>query len=223
MEDTTVAAQTIRDLAYARGGRWRRIVTDEVTGFAMNAVVKSYRPPERMARVVRARDGRCRAPGCTRPAATVDLDHVRERHEGGPTCTANLQSLCRLHHSKKTRHHWTATIADDGTVQWRLPGERAYTTFPMDYRELGRDVVDREPDAQAKNTATGVEATKDRSAALRQLAPRDTDPLTAWLDGREADLRGQIARLRTELHAEKAAHRACRREYEEFRVAHPPF
>lgn len=143
VEDTAVAAQTIRRMAYRQDGTWRRIVTDEVTGYAMNAVVKTYRPPGRMARVVRARDGRCRAPGCTRPAATCDLDHVRERHEGGQTCGANLQDLCRLHHSKKTRHHWAAAIADDGRIEWRLPDGRTYATYPMDYRELGRDVVDR--------------------------------------------------------------------------------
>lgn len=72
VHDTPVAADTIRRLALAEGGVWRRIVTDPVTGYAMAAEVDSYRPPAAMARVVRARDGRCRAPVArSRPESSI--------------------------------------------------------------------------------------------------------------------------------------------------------
>lgn len=131
--DVTVAASTVRRVAHGRGGVWRRIVTDPVTGYAMDAVVESYRPPADMARVVRARDGQCRAPGCTRPAARAELDHVRERRDGGPTCGDNLHCLCRGHHAKKTRRHWRAELRAGGVVSWTLPGGQVVTTSPMDY------------------------------------------------------------------------------------------
>ena len=134
--DISVAASTVRRIAHAQGSVWRRIVTDPVTGFAMNAVVESYRPPAPMARVVRARDGQCRAPGCARPATQVDLDHVHERRDGGPTCGDNLQSLCVLHHAKKTRRHWRAVLGEGGVVTWTLPGGQVVKTFPLDYRGL---------------------------------------------------------------------------------------
>lgn len=281
VEDTAVAAATVRRVAHARGGVWRRIVTDEATGYAMNAVVRSYRPPEAMARVVRARDARCRAPGCTRPAAGCDLDHVHEWHDGGQTCGANLADLCRPHHSKKTRHHWAAAIADDGRIQWRLPDGRTYATFPMDYRELGRDAISRDhdgvvdarprphgerdhdtndhdtndadeldaddrlsdaeavavgsPDSRSREHpshqgegshsegAQGVGNQDEGEHGQREHDEGSNDPLSTWLRGREAELREEIARLRADLDAESAAHRACRRAFEDFRGDHPPF
>ncbi|WP_264176759.1 HNH endonuclease signature motif containing protein [Agilicoccus flavus] len=214
VEGIPVAAETIRALAHGRDSRWRRIVTDPATGYAMNAVVNTYRAPADMTRVARARDGRCRAPGCDRPAHTTDLDHVNERRHGGPTCANNLQSLCRRHHSKKTRHHWAATLTPDGTVAWHLPDGQTYTTYPYDYTDIGVDApVD--PDSQA---------TPDPAPQVQHDAPDAIpDPLDAWLRGREARLRDEITVLQAALAAERTAHTASRLASENHRRAHPPF
>lgn len=46
VEDEPVAAAVVRELAYAAGSTWQRIVADPVTGYAMDQVVQSYaRPP----------------------------------------------------------------------------------------------------------------------------------------------------------------------------------
>lgn len=179
VEGEPVAAHVVRQVALARGGTWQRIVTDPVTGFAMDQVFASYRPPADLARAVATRDGTCRVPGCHRPAVRCQLDHVTEKRHGGVTCGHNLQGLCQLHHSKKTRGHWGARLDPDGTVTWTMPDGRDYTTLPTDYRELGLDTVD--PNAPA--TSAGGEP----SAALGLSAPatpvegetaRAVDPIT---------------------------------------------
>ncbi|WP_255247653.1 HNH endonuclease signature motif containing protein [Kineosphaera limosa] len=142
VEGAWVDAQTVRELAHARGSVWQRIVADPVTGYAMDAAVDSYRPTAEMARVVRARDGHCRAPGCLRPAAHAQLDHVRERRDGGPTKGTNLQDLCTGHHPPKSRRHWSARMDDTGVVTWRLADGTITRTYPMDYRDFGIHQVD---------------------------------------------------------------------------------
>lgn len=137
VECAPVAAATVRDLAYAAGSTWRRLVVDPVTGYAMAQVSDSHTPPPRMARAVRDRDGTCRAPGCNRPAEHCDLDHVREKRDGGVTAGDELADACRRDHSKKTRRHWLAQMSPDGVIRWRLPDGRVYPTYPMDYREFG--------------------------------------------------------------------------------------
>lgn len=223
VEDTCVAAHTIRQLAHAAGSRWRRIVTDPVTGYAMEAVVRSYRPPKRMADAVRARDGRCRAPGCNRPAHTTDLDHVREHHRGGPTSGVNLQALCQLHHTKKTRHHWAASIARDGTAQWRLPDGRTYATFPFDYTDIGVESADT-PATDSDSATDAVNPAAGEPAPCPDPGPDDGhDPLDEWLSNRDAALTTEIDRLRAELETERRTSGGWRTAFEQVRDANPPF
>ncbi|MBD3785312.1 MAG: HNH endonuclease, partial [Micrococcales bacterium] len=56
----------------------------------------AYRPGAALARLVRARDGHCRFPGCHVAARFCDLDHVTP-WPSGPTTAANLACLCRRH------------------------------------------------------------------------------------------------------------------------------
>jgi len=90
-------------------------------------------------RFVHARDQHCTFPGCTRPAARCDLDHVRpfnhQRPEaGGPSTPDNLHALCRRHHRMKTLGAWNVTRdeATDTTV-WTAPTGHVYTTRPERY------------------------------------------------------------------------------------------
>ena len=62
-----------RDIAFAAGSTWRRLVTDPHTGHAIGAPSGSYTPPPRMRARIQARDHTCRAPGCTHPAERCDL------------------------------------------------------------------------------------------------------------------------------------------------------
>ncbi|WP_068427389.1 HNH endonuclease signature motif containing protein [Piscicoccus intestinalis] len=230
-----VAADTVRDLAHAAGSTWQRIVTDPLTGYAMAQVSDSYQPPPRMAAAVTMRDGICRAPGCNRPAIHVDLDHVVERRDGGHTSGDQLQGLCRLHHSKKTRRHWAARMTTDGVVEWRLPDGRTYTTYPMDYRELGLH-----PDEGVDRPGAPVPDAHN-SAEYRTDGPDDPDETRPDIVGISvADLEAidhaafvyprEINRLREALAVERAANEQARaaghvdgRGYGRVDAGDPPF
>lgn len=91
----------------------------------------SYRPPETMASVVRARDGRCRFPGCSVAARFCDLDHVRP-WPAGPTAADNLACLCRRHHRIKQRPGWRVRMMTGAVLEWTDPTGRVRTTTPID-------------------------------------------------------------------------------------------
>ena len=102
-------------------------VTGEPTANTMAS--DSYRPPPTMARYVKTRDQRCRAPGCDRPAIkNVDLDHAVEWPQG-PTATVNLECLCRRHHRMK-QTQWRIRLHPNGIVEWTSPTGHTYRTTP---------------------------------------------------------------------------------------------
>lgn len=69
-----------------------------------------YRAPQR--RTIRLRDRRCRAEGCTIPAAWCEVHHRVPWAAGGRTDVADGVSLCSHHHhlvhDRAYDHHWTA-------------------------------------------------------------------------------------------------------------------
>ena len=91
----------------------------------------SYRPSTRMAKRIRARDRRCRFPGCSIAAVFCDLDHVRPWPHGR-TRDDNLLCLCRRHHRIKQRPGWQVTLAADAVATWTDPTGRTRTTHPVD-------------------------------------------------------------------------------------------
>ncbi|HET7305522.1 MAG TPA: hypothetical protein VFJ12_13340 [Segeticoccus sp.] len=140
-----VDAQQARRIAFAPGSVWWRVVTDPVTGWAVERSVNAYRPDPRMADQVRTRDGTTREPGSTTPAGrpTVDLDHRvpyasdgEGRSVGGPTSAANLYALTRRAHNRKTRGYWSYEVNAHGVCTWTTATGRTYTTAPCDYEEL---------------------------------------------------------------------------------------
>ncbi len=61
-----------------------------------------YRFPETMRAFIEGRDGTCRFPNCSRPAAQCQIDHRINYSEGGPTHPDNGVCLCQHHHNIKT-------------------------------------------------------------------------------------------------------------------------
>lgn len=85
--------------------------------------------------MVRTRDGHCRFPGCSVPAARCQLDHVvpfahRNPVAGGWTIVSNLQCLCRFHHNLKTMGRFGAAVLDGGVVVWASPFGTSSVTLP---------------------------------------------------------------------------------------------
>lgn len=136
-----LTAAQARRVALRAGSTWRRIVTDPVTGTAIDAS-RSYRPTQAMREQVLARDRTCRAPGCEIVARGADLDHVREWHRDarrpadGATHPDNLISLHRGHHNPKTRRWWMVRSGPAGALTWKTLTGREITTHPASYHDL---------------------------------------------------------------------------------------
>ncbi|HZY01130.1 MAG TPA: hypothetical protein VFE92_16800, partial [Dermatophilaceae bacterium] len=144
-----VSAQQARRLALQAGSIWTRIVTDPLTGRAVEATAGTYRVPAAMARQVNTRDGTCRAPGCEIPTERTDLDHSIEwtttsgdtegagepttEGAGGPTAETNLAALHRGHHNLKTSGFWDRDQSADGAVCWTTATGRTVITYPYVY------------------------------------------------------------------------------------------
>ncbi|MDY5784681.1 HNH endonuclease signature motif containing protein [Corynebacterium sp.] len=97
-------------------------------------VSPSYVTPDLIKRAVEARDGTCRYPHCSRPAAACQKDHCVDFADGGPTAAFNLVSLCQHHHNVKTDKRATYVIdpATDDVVWLFADGhwERTEATGP---------------------------------------------------------------------------------------------
>ncbi|SDE20253.1 protein of unknown function [Blastococcus fimeti] len=90
-----------------------------------------YRPGARLDRFVRARDRRCRQPGCRRRVPLGgELDHDRPWPDG-PTSAGNLTGYCTGHHrGKHQAPGWQHSLARDGTLTVITPTGLVATTTP---------------------------------------------------------------------------------------------
>ena len=90
-----------------------------------------YRPSSRLARFVQARDQRCCFPGCKRPAARTDKDHL-DPWPRGRTSAENVHCLCRHHH--RAKHAVFTVLKDpDGSTVWITRGQWWFTRPPQGY------------------------------------------------------------------------------------------
>ncbi|MBQ0988462.1 DUF222 domain-containing protein, partial [Streptomyces sp. F63] len=131
-----ISAAQAREVAFAPGTIWRRLITHPKTGVLIKTDPTTYRPTAETERHVIARDGTCAFPSCQMPAHRCDLDHIQPfNHEnpaaGGATEPDNLMPLCRRHHLLKHRTRWQAERdPDTGEVRWTAPTGHTYTTPP---------------------------------------------------------------------------------------------
>jgi hypothetical protein len=92
-----------------------------------------YQPSRILRHLVNARNTRCTAPGCGRPAARCDEDHTTPWHQGGLTCPCNIAPLCRHHHRCKQAEGWWLEQPKPGVLKWRAPSGRTFSTTPTAY------------------------------------------------------------------------------------------
>lgn len=107
---------------------WDRVLTHPLTGAVL--AVDRYRASESLRRHLRARDERCRFPGCQRTAIRADADHTIDAARGGATCASNLGHLCRRHHTLKHHTAWTVRQRNGGVIEWFSPTGRGYVDRP---------------------------------------------------------------------------------------------
>jgi hypothetical protein len=103
-------------------------------GFRPPGPAVGYRPSRLLDRWVRARDRRCRFPGCRRRVPRAgELDHV-VRHPDGPTSTGNLCGFCTGHHrGKHQAPGWSYELDLDGTLTVTTPTGLVNSTVPPPY------------------------------------------------------------------------------------------
>lgn len=93
-----------------------------------------YRPSAPLDRWVRARDRRCRFPGCRRRVPRGgELDHHRP-HPEGPTSAGNLVGYCTTdHRGKHQAPGWEHQLDPDGTLTVTTPTGLVAVTTPPPY------------------------------------------------------------------------------------------
>jgi hypothetical protein len=119
-----IPASIARNLA--ADGKWRKFVTDPVTGNLLDCGRESYIPSQPLVDFLTARDRICRFPGCSQPARVGDIDHAKSWENGGETNKDNLGFLCRRHHRLKTHGGWKLESANDGSCTWTSPNGKRY-------------------------------------------------------------------------------------------------
>lgn len=130
-----VDADLIREIAALAAG-WDRLYLDGYSGIV--TATDRYRPTAEMRRYLKARDGRCRFPGCAASVHRCDLDHNEEYSRGGPTTCENLCHLCRRHHSLKhpdlaDEYRWSARQLPGGRIEWTSPHGMVFVDQPQVY------------------------------------------------------------------------------------------
>lgn len=136
-----LTASTSRRLA-GLGGHlpavWRRMLTDPESGIVRDYGTTRYRPTRSLADFVKARDGRCIAPGCRAPASRGQLDHVRNSprgpsprpHPAGTTSDDNLGTACEVDHRIKAMPGWCLESPEPGRFTWTTPTGHQYERLP---------------------------------------------------------------------------------------------
>jgi hypothetical protein len=145
-----------------------------------------YSPSVPLARFVRARDRRCRFPGCRATAIRCDLDH-NTPWPAGTTSADNLCCLCRHHH--RLSHQapgWTMARRPDGGLHWTTPGGDTIPTHPPRYGS-DDDLPPPRADDPLTHSTTATATTAPATAAtatrpltifeqLRRWPPPPPDP-----------------------------------------------
>lgn len=119
-----IPASVARELA--ADAKWRKFVTDPVTGELLDVGRRSYEPPQALKDFLTSRDQICRFPHCRQPARVSDIDHAQPWEDGGETSRVNMGMLCRRHHRMKTHGGWKLESFPDGSCEWESPSGKRY-------------------------------------------------------------------------------------------------
>jgi hypothetical protein len=125
------AAGTCGDRACRTG---RRVCDHDLTGrpgLGPPGPCETYRPGAELDRFLRARDRRCRQPGCrNRVPRGGELDH-NQPWPDGPTAAHNLNGFCTGHHrGKHQAPGWRFDLSDEGTLTVTTPTGLVASTTP---------------------------------------------------------------------------------------------
>jgi hypothetical protein len=122
VDDVTLAA-------LACDAIWHRLVFDRGAVLHYGRSVRGWAAD--VANAIGIRDGGCRWPGCSAPAAWCDIHHVEPWEHGGCTDVCNGLMLCRRHHRMlHAKPGWSLKLLPDGTVELTHPDGRTERSEP---------------------------------------------------------------------------------------------
>lgn len=107
---------------------WDRVMFHPHSGLPL--AVDRYRPSAELRRFLRARDERCRFPGCTRRPVRCEVDHTIDHAKGGRTREGNLAHFCPRHHTVKHATAWRVRQLGGGVLEWISLTGRRYRDRP---------------------------------------------------------------------------------------------
>ena len=116
-----VSVEVARRLT-ANSPSFLRVLTDPVTGEALDLSPTVYKISKKMRTMLRARDEYCQFPQCSAKASLSELDHLRPWNMGGLSTAANCEHLCKHHHKVK---HFKDDLTRNGKVRTRHSPERS--------------------------------------------------------------------------------------------------
>ena len=165
---------TARRLLGAASG-WERVLTSPLTGQVL--AVDRYTPGKALTRLLRARDERCRFPGCRRAVWRCDLDHTIPYSEGGCTYAGNLANLCKGHHVLKHHGAWTVRQLAGGVLEWTSPsGRRSHDLPEPMVRFVPDEELDPGPDPGGPRRHMAQWWASDPEGFVEFLARKDYGP-----------------------------------------------
>jgi hypothetical protein len=164
--------------AMARGGVWRRIVTDPLTGAVLDVGRTRYQAPADLGRLVRERDEVCARPGCSVRADHAEIDHITEWQNDGHTCDENLIPMCSHDHTLKTLGMFGVDRDRDGTITWTTPSGHRYRAVPEPVHRAS--IIAKALAYEPKETASeppdpDLDRYFDTAVALGIIDPADFD------------------------------------------------
>ena len=105
----------------------RRLLVDQVDGTLLVREPRRRHFDPTTAGHIRARDRRCRQPGCD--LKIRHNDHIHAHIDGGVSTTDNGQGLCVRSHTLKHLPGWMVTSKGKATI-WRTPTGHTYISHP---------------------------------------------------------------------------------------------
>ena len=194
--DATLSAQKCREIA-AHATSWVRILTDPVTGVVTDDIALTYEPTAAMRRTVRQKWRTCTAPGCSHPAESCEIDHIRsfshlDPATGGPTTIENLHPLCKHHHQLKTAGVIRVRKVAADELEWVLPMGVETTSVPAPIGDT-RDVTDPRDLIGRAHEADGASAPEARGGAGARGRASAADSTESAADSTESEADGRAA------------------------------
>ena len=161
----------------------RVVIRHDRDGTVLDVGRKTRTIPPAIRRALRARDRRCRFPGCN--ARHCDAHHVRHWADGGATRLNNLLLLCRHHHRAVHEEGFSVAVRDDGSARFFWPNGRHFPEVPPAPNWGGKPLARTDQDlADAGVTIDAETATPDWHGerldlhwAIRVLHPATSDPV----------------------------------------------